>query len=66
LPLSERVRIELFIPDLPDRIYSDLLERLGDELAYMKLFTPTEVLQPPTPQLHPQRTWRDPKSSEII
>lgn len=23
LPLSEKVRIELFIPDLPDSIYSD-------------------------------------------
>jgi hypothetical protein len=34
LPLSERVRIEIFIPDLPDPIYSRLLEELGDELSY--------------------------------
>ncbi len=34
MPLSERVRIELFIPDLPDPIYSRLLEELGDELTY--------------------------------
>jgi hypothetical protein len=34
LPLSEKVRIELFIPDLPDPIYFNLLERLGDELSY--------------------------------
>ncbi|MGH9425318.1 MAG: hypothetical protein ACRD2L_03310 [Terriglobia bacterium] len=34
MPLSEKVRIELFIPDLPDPIYFDLLERLGDELSY--------------------------------
>jgi hypothetical protein len=34
LPLSEKVRVELFIPDLPDPIYFNLLERLGDELSY--------------------------------
>ena len=34
MPLSEKVRIELFIPDLPDPIYFNLLESLGDELAY--------------------------------
>lgn len=34
MPLSEKVRIELFIPDLPDPIYFNLLERLGDELSY--------------------------------
>jgi hypothetical protein len=34
LPLSEKVRIELFIPDLPDPIYSNVLDRLGDELSY--------------------------------
>jgi len=30
LPLSEKVRVEIFIPDLPDPTYS----RLGDELSY--------------------------------
>jgi hypothetical protein len=34
LPLLEKIRIELFIPDLPDPIYSRLLEELGDELSY--------------------------------
>jgi hypothetical protein len=34
LPLSEKVRIEVFIPDLPDPIYGRLLEELGDELSY--------------------------------
>jgi hypothetical protein len=34
LPLSEKVRIELFIPDLPDPIYGRLLEELGNELTY--------------------------------
>lgn len=34
MPLSEKVRIEIFIPDLPDPIYSRLLEDLGDELSY--------------------------------
>ena len=34
MPLSEKVRIEIFIPDLPDPIYYCLLEELGDELSY--------------------------------
>ena len=34
MPLSAKVRIELFIHDLPDPIYFNLLERLGDELSY--------------------------------
>lgn len=34
MPLSEKVRIEVFIPDLPDPIYGRLLDRLGDELTY--------------------------------
>ena len=34
MPLSEKVRIEIFIPDLPDPIYTSLLEELGDELSY--------------------------------
>jgi hypothetical protein len=34
LPLLEKIRIELFIPDLPDPIYHRLLEELGDELSY--------------------------------
>ena len=34
MPLSERVRVEVFIPDLPDPVYSLLLEELGDELSY--------------------------------
>ncbi len=34
MPLSEKVRIEIFIPDLPDPIYHRLLEELGDELSY--------------------------------
>jgi hypothetical protein len=34
LPLSETVRIEIFIPKLPDPIYNRLLEELGDELSY--------------------------------
>jgi hypothetical protein len=34
LPLSEKVRVEVFIPDLPDPIYNRLLEELGDELSY--------------------------------
>ena len=34
MPLSEKVRIEIFIPDLPDPIYSRLLDELGDELSY--------------------------------
>jgi hypothetical protein len=34
LPLSEKVRIEIFIPDLPDPVYSSILEELGNELTY--------------------------------
>jgi hypothetical protein len=34
LPLLEKIRIELFIPDLPDPIYNRLLEELGNELSY--------------------------------
>ena len=34
MPLSEKVRVEVFIPDLPDPIYNRLLEELGDELSY--------------------------------
>ena len=34
MPLSEKVRVEIFIPDLPDPAYGRLLERLGDELTY--------------------------------
>jgi len=34
LPLSERVRVDVFIPDLPDPVYDLLLEELGDELSY--------------------------------
>ena len=34
MPLSEKVRVEVFIPDLPDPVYVSLLEQLGDELSY--------------------------------
>ncbi len=34
MPLSEKIRVEIFIPDLPDPIYDRLLEELGDELSY--------------------------------
>ena len=34
MPLSEKVRVEIFIPDLPDPAYARLLEQLGDELTY--------------------------------
>jgi len=34
LPLSEKVRVEIFVPDLPDPIYNRILEELGDELSY--------------------------------
>ena len=34
MPLSEKVRVEVFIPDLPDPVYGRILEQLGDELAY--------------------------------
>ncbi|MEW6130824.1 MAG: hypothetical protein AB1757_27590 [Acidobacteriota bacterium] len=34
MPLSKKVRIEIFIPDLPDPAYARILEELGDELSY--------------------------------
>jgi hypothetical protein len=34
LPLSEKVRVEIFIPELPDPAYVSLLEQLGDEVSY--------------------------------
>jgi hypothetical protein len=34
LPLSEKVRIEIFIPDPSNRVYNDLLEELSTELSY--------------------------------
>jgi len=34
LPLSEKVRLEIFIPDPPDTAYRDLLEELATELSY--------------------------------
>ena len=34
MPLSEKVRIEIFIPDLPDPIYNRILEEFSDELSY--------------------------------
>ena len=34
MPLSEKIRIELFIPDLPDPVYGRLLHEFGDELSY--------------------------------
>jgi hypothetical protein len=34
LPLSEKVRIEIFIPDLPTPVYDRILEEFGDELSY--------------------------------
>lgn len=34
MPLSEKVRVEIFIPDLPDPAYGRILEHLGDELTY--------------------------------
>ena len=34
MPLSEKIRIELFIPDLPDPVYGRMLHELGDELSY--------------------------------
>lgn len=32
--LSEKVRVEIFIPDLPDPSYGSLLTELGTELSY--------------------------------
>jgi hypothetical protein len=34
LPLSEKVRIEIFIPDLSDPVYGNILDELGNELRY--------------------------------
>ena len=34
MPLSEKVRIEIFIPDLPDPVYGGILDELGNELTY--------------------------------
>jgi hypothetical protein len=34
LPLSERVRIEIFVPDLPDPAYDRILDEFADELSY--------------------------------
>lgn len=34
MPLSEKVRIEIFIPDLPDPTYAEILEEFGNELTY--------------------------------
>lgn len=34
MPLLEKVRVEVFIPDLPDPVYARLLDELGDELSY--------------------------------
>lgn len=34
MPLSNKVRVEIFIPDVPDPAYSRLSEELGDELSY--------------------------------
>jgi hypothetical protein len=34
LPLSEKSRIEVYLPDIPDRRYQDLLELFESEFAY--------------------------------
>ena len=34
MPLSEKVRVEIFIPDLPDPVYGRMLDELGNELSY--------------------------------
>ena len=34
MPLSEKVRVEVFLPDSSDPIYKDLLEKLSDEFSY--------------------------------
>ena len=34
MPLFERVRVEIFIPDLPGPAYTRVLNELGDELSY--------------------------------
>jgi hypothetical protein len=34
LPLSERARVEVYLPDLPSAAYQELLERLELEFTY--------------------------------
>ena len=34
MPLFERARIEIYLPDLPSPAYRELLERLAQELTY--------------------------------
>lgn len=34
MPLSEKARIEAYLPDLPKRAYQELLETLDRELSY--------------------------------
>lgn len=34
MPLSEKVRLEIFIPDLPELAYRNQLEELATELTY--------------------------------
>ena len=34
MQLSGKIRVELFIPDLPDPVYNQILQELGDELSY--------------------------------
>lgn len=34
MPLSEKVRIEVYLPDLPKRSYQDLLDALDQEFTY--------------------------------
>ena len=34
MPLSERARVEVYLPDLPKQAYQDLLEALDREFAY--------------------------------
>ena len=34
MPLSEKVRIEVYLPDLPRRAYQDLLDALEQEFSY--------------------------------
>jgi hypothetical protein len=34
LPLSERARVEVYLPDLPRAVYQDLLNELAQEFTY--------------------------------
>jgi hypothetical protein len=34
LPLSEKARIEVYLPDLPKHVYQDLLDALEQEFSY--------------------------------